>query len=179
MDRPRSARLSLMLLALASLVFVPALRADNVVTFTLSPDVYNVTPGSLFTVYGTITQSQADVLTNMLANVGPYDCSQFDCSSPDFHFDPAFMAFVNQSSANALALYSGAISEVPMLGTATPGYSTVIMADFFFTDGNQNLLAQTSFTVNVVAPVPEPASLLLLGSGFLGLMGPLRRRLQR
>ncbi len=50
------------------------------------------------------------------------------------------------------------------------GYSSV---NFFLTDSNGN------FGAGLVAPTPEPGSLVLLGTGALGLAGALRRKLFR
>ena len=58
----------------------------------------------------------------------------------------------------------------------SPGEFLVLIA----TDagGNQSIINNNSLAANV-QPVPEPASLLLLGSILLGLLGCARRKRQR
>ncbi len=63
--------------------------------------------------------------------------------------------------------------------TALPGGDLLINGDpffinIFFTGGDPN---GASFSGDWVSPVPEPSGLVLFGSGVLGLVGILRRRL--
>jgi hypothetical protein len=44
--------------------------------------------------------------------------------------------------------------------------------------GNNNLTNLTAYTPGSEASVPEPASLLLLGTGFMGMAGAIRRKLR-
>jgi len=71
---------------------------------------------------------------------------------------------------------AGYLSFAPLEGDGTYAITILLSQDVPTGDGNEIFLAPGSVTL-VDQGVPEPASLVLLGSGALGLAGMLRRRL--
>ena len=65
------------------------------------------------------------------------------------------------------------------LSTSIAGYDPTLANIYFSTKGNGivTFSATTESTGQPVSPVPEPSTLLMLGTGLMGAAGMLKRRL--
>lgn len=91
---------------------------------------------------------------------GLFDTGQFTCDSDPSNFFCTEGGFVCYGWSNCNAL--GATNGTPNLAT--------------FLEWSGAEFAGTFTTDHPAAPAPEPASLLLLGSGLIGIAGLLKRK---
>lgn len=164
-------------LALAAFVFLaaPRTKADEIFTWTLpaSPTVSIADPGTAFEITGFPLSENGLSLGDFtfdffnISDEGGFDAFVMGLPSLLNEFGPQ----VYTGSENAPTFSLGTFGPFDGAGTASAGLTaTLTISDA----GNGNDL----FTYDVASTsTPEPGSLLLLGTGALGLLGFARRKL--
>ncbi len=145
---------------------------------------YFVGFGGLGTVGGTLSQT-FDTTAGQSYQVTYYTAKQQDGSPADAAlFD---VSVVNAADSASLAAVSGSVLgtlwvQQSFSFTATGPSSTLTFEDDGGVNNSAYNLSLDNFSINSGvskgSPVPEPASIVLLGLGILGLAGSQRRRAQ-
>jgi hypothetical protein len=130
----------------------------------------------------------SDVVMSM-TDGATFSLGQFDAGTRTADFDPTSPSAIHNSLGVILigtfASGSGAITYTFVFdglnwGTFNPsgfnGLSSVEFIAYGDSPGPENSLDNINYSKDVITETPEPAGLLLLGSGFIGVAGMLRRR---
>ena len=167
----------------------------NTLTFTITNTSAITTPGSTSTITGIgfdlppLGNASASGLNGFTGNQAPSLSSNFvftDAAAGNVPhgfnsavLDFAFLTGANFNGGNINdGLLPGESASFTVSGAAFAGFTEEQICNAIFVRF-QNVPTAEGSDVGVANPIPEPSSMLLLGSALIGLGGYVRRRMKR